>query len=130
MLVQFSASASDLHRVCVSLAAEMEQLPEIADDPVHFNITPKGLEITLEGASANLKAEVRNAGAASVPFTVVTGVLHMLPYFGENSVQIAFSPGKMRVDTTVFHNRRILLAGSHSNECSPLSLQCRAPQPA
>jgi hypothetical protein len=122
VLVEFNTNASDLHRACVCLATELAQLPEITDDPVHFNITPKGLEITIEGTSATLRAEVRNSGAASIPFTVLAGVLHMLPYFGKNTVEIGFSHGKMRVDTTVFHNRSILLAGTPPNERRPSSL--------
>lgn len=110
MLVEFSTNASDLHRACVRLATELTRLPEITNDPVHFDITPKGLEITIEGSSTTLLVEVRNSGAASIPFTVLAGVLHMLPYFGNNTVDISLSKGKMRVDTTVFHNRRILLA--------------------
>ena len=116
MLVEFSTNASDLHRACVRVATGLAQLPEITDDPVHFDITPKVLEITIEGISATVRAEVQNGGAASIPFTVLAGVLHMLPYFGKNAVEIGFSHGKMRVETTVFHNRGILLIGTRPNE--------------
>ena len=116
MLVEFSTNASDLHRACVRLATELAQLPEITDEPVHFDITPNELEITIEGTSTTLRAQVQNRGAASVPFTVLAGVLHMLPYFGNNAVEIGFSHGKMRVDTTVFHNRSILLTGTQRNK--------------
>jgi len=47
-------------------------------------------------------------GAVCVPSTALAGVNHMLPYFGSNEVEIGFSAGKMRVDTTVFHNRKIV----------------------
>ena len=111
MFVEFSANAADLHRSCMRLATKLAQISEDVDEPLHFDIKSKRLRITVDGASANLQAEVQSDGAASVPFTVLAGVLHMLPYFGRNAVEIAFSPGKMRVDTTVFYNRSILLSG-------------------
>jgi hypothetical protein len=129
VLVEFSANASDLHSACVRLATELAKLPEISDDPVHFDITPKGLEITIEGTSAPVRAEVQNSGVASIPFTVLAGVLHMLPYFGTNAVEIGFSHGKMRVDTTVFHNRSIVLTNTGPNERRHSSLNT-TPQPA
>jgi hypothetical protein len=116
VLVQLSANASDLHLACVRLATELTQLPEITDDPVHFDITSKGLEITIEDTSARLRAEVQNGGAVTIPFTVLAGVLHMLPYFGKNAVEIGFSHGKMRVNTTVFHNPSILLTRTRPKE--------------
>lgn len=116
MLVELSTNASDLHLACVRLATELTQLPEITDDPVHFDITSKGLEITIEDTSARLRAEVQNGGAVIIPFTVLAGVLHMLPYFGKNAVEIGFSHGKMRVNTTVFHNPSILLTCTRPKE--------------
>lgn len=116
MLVEFSTNASDLHRACARLATDLGQLPEITDDPVHFDITSKELEITIEGTSATLRAEAQTSGTVTIPFTVLAGVLHMLPYFGKNAVEIGFSQGKMRVDTTIFHNPSILLTVTRSNE--------------
>lgn len=130
MLVKLSTNASDLHRACVRLATELAQLPEITDDPVHFDITSKGLEITIEGTSATLRAEVQNSGAVTIPFTVLAGVLLMLPYFGKNAVEIGFSHGKMRVDTTVFHNPSILLTGTRPNERRHPSFKSRTLQSA
>ena len=111
MSVEFSANAADLHRSCVRLATKLAQISEDVDESLHFDLKSKRLRITVEGASANLHAEVQCSGAASIPSTVLAGVLHVLPYFGKNPVEIAFSPGKMRVDTTVFYNRSILLSG-------------------
>jgi len=125
MLVELSTNASDLHRACVRLATELAHLPEITDEPVHFDITPKRMEITIERTSTILRAEVRKSGAASIPFTVLAGVLHMLPYFGKNVVEIGFSHGKMHVDTTVFYSRSILLTGTSCNERRRLSLNNR-----
>jgi len=116
VLVEFSANASDLHRACIRLLTGLARMQGIADDPVHFDITSKRLEITADGASTNLQAEVQSSGSASIPFTVLAGVLHMLPYFGNNVVVIGFSPGKMRVDTTIFHNRSILQTSPHADE--------------
>lgn len=130
MLLECSINASDLHRACVRLATELAQLPEITDDPVYFDITSNALEITIEGTSATLRAEVQNRGAASIPFTVLAGVLHMLQYYGENAIEIGFSRGKMRVDTTVFHNRSILLTGTPLNERRHPSVKYRTLQPA
>jgi len=126
VLVEFSANASDLHRACTRLATGFAPTQGIADNPVHFDVTPKGLEITVDGASASLQAEVQSSGAASVPFTVLAGMLHMLPYFGNNAVEIGFSPGKMRVDTTVFHNRTIVQTFARPNERRRSSLRHRA----
>jgi len=92
VLVEFSANASNLHSACVRLATELAKLPEITDDPVHFDITPKGLEITIEGTSAPVRVEVQNSGVASIPFTVLAGVLHMLPYFGHKRSRNRFLP--------------------------------------
>jgi len=117
VLVEFSANASDLHRACIRLLTGLARMQGIADDPVHFDISSKRLEITADGASASLQAEVQSGGVASIPFTVLAGVLHMLPYFGSNVVEIGFSPGKMRVDTTIFHNRSILQTPPRANEC-------------
>jgi hypothetical protein len=111
VFVEFSANAADLHRSCVRLATKLAQISEDVNESLHFDIKSKRLRSTVEGASANLQAEVQRSGAASVPFTVHAGVLHMLRYFGKHAVEIAFSPGKMHVDTTVFHNRSILLSG-------------------
>ena len=114
MFVEFSANAADLHRSCVRLATKLAQISDNVDESLYFDIKSKRLKISVEGASANLQAEVQCDGAASVPFTVLAGVLHMLPYFGRNSVEIAFSPGKMRVDTTIFYNRSIMLSARAS----------------
>ena len=110
MLVEFSANAFHLHRACVRLATRLAETPGIGDDSVHFDVSSKKLEITVDGASANLQADVQRTGAASVPFTVLAGVVHVLPYFGKKPVEIGFSRGRMRVDTTVFHNRNIVLS--------------------
>jgi len=116
VLVEFSTNAADLHRACVRLLTGLARMQGIADDPIHFDISPKRLEITADGASANLQAQIQSSGAASIPFTVLAGVLHMLPYFGNNVVEIGFSPGKMRVDTTIFHNRSILQRSPQADE--------------
>lgn len=89
-----------IYIVPARLATE-PQLPEITDEPVHFDITPNGLEITIEGTSTTPRAEVQNSGTTSIPFTVLAGVLY-IRYFGKNTVEIGCSHGKMRVDTTVF----------------------------
>ena len=111
MSVEFSANATDLRRSCTRLATKLAQISEHVDESLHFDVNSKRLRITVAGASANLQAEVQSSGAASIPSAVLAGVLHMLPYFGKNAVEIALSPGKMRVDTTVFYNRGILLSG-------------------
>ena len=113
MLIEFSANASELHRACVRLAA---RLADTADEEhqIQFKVTSGKLGIAVGAESANLVADVRSTGTALVPFTVLAGVAHMLPYFGDKTVGIGLSNGKMRVDTTVFHTRSILLSSSDS----------------
>jgi hypothetical protein len=65
-----------------------------------------GLEISIDGTSTTLPAEVQDTGTTSIPFTVLAGVLRTR-HFGKNTVEIGCSLGKMRVDTTVFRNRGI-----------------------
>jgi len=54
----------------------------------------------------------------------------MLPYFGTKAVEIAFYEGPMRVDTTIFHNRSIILADSCASDCRRSSLTSRVLQTA
>jgi len=110
MLVEFTANAYHLHRASTRMATRLAQSLETDDDFVHFDLSSGRLEISIEGASANLHAEVRRTGAAFVPLTVLAGMVHVLPYFGNKPVEVGFSPGKMRVDTTIFHNRNIVLS--------------------
>ena len=128
VLIEFHANAFDLHRACVRLASKLGEVPEHGEDSVHFNVVPGKLRIAVDGASATLQADVISSGATSVPFIVLTGVVHMLPYFGKKAVEIGFSAGKMRVDTTVFHNRGIILNSSGATEHRS-SLKYRALQP-
>jgi hypothetical protein len=128
VLIEFQANAFDLHRACVRLASKLGEMPEHGVESSRFNVVPGILRIAVDGASANLQADVMSSGAASVPFTVLAGVVHMLPYFGKKAVEIGFSDGKMRVDTTVFHNRAILLSSSGATEHRRSSLKYRALQ--
>jgi hypothetical protein len=129
-MVKFVANASDLHRVCVCLAATGAETVGSRDDSVRIDVTRRRLEITVGGASSTVPAEVQRTGLASIPFTVLAGVLHMLPYFGNQPVEIAFSLGKMRVDDTVFHNRSIIVIGPRTCERRRSSLKYRGLQPA
>ena len=110
MRIEFTANASDLLRACTRFATWIDETVEDDEKAIQFNVTAGRLGITANGTSANLLAEVQSAGTAFIPPTVLAGVLHMLPYFGNRSVEIGFSHGKMRVDCTVFHTREILLS--------------------
>ena len=109
MFIEFTANASELHRACVRLTARTGETGVGEKRAIHFKVTSGRLGISTNGTSANLKAEAQCTGTALIPSTVFAGVLHILPYFGDRTVEIGLSKGKMRVDTTVFHTRDILL---------------------
>lgn len=116
MLIEFTASASELHRACTRLAGQIGEIPEDEEKAIEFKVTAGRLGITVDGTAANLMADVQSAGIAFIPSTVLAGVRHMLPYFGNRTVEIGFSNGKMRVDGTVFHSREILLSSAETSE--------------
>lgn len=66
------------------------------------------LGITGQGTSANVPT-ARTQELLS--FLLQAGVVHMLPYFGNTTIEIGF-PTVRCVDTTVFHVRSILLTNS------------------
>lgn len=107
MVIEFRTSAADLHRACLRVTQSDSMAGD--ENSALFTATSQKLGILVKGVSETLAAGVQIAGTASVPLTILAGVVHVLPYFGEKTVEIGFSRGKMRIDTTVFHNRGILL---------------------
>lgn len=123
MLIQFSLNADELMRACQHLGMELTDGDELID----FNVVARSVEITVHGAAAELEARTQAEGRVSVPSAVLHGVVRMLPYYGRRKIVLAFSEGKMQVQTTIFHNRFILLSPSGrsrrlaSAQCNELS---------
>lgn len=128
MLIEFAANAFDLHRACVRLADGIAENCEEDEQVIQFQVIPRQLVIVADGRSANLAADVQTGGTAFVPATVLVGVLHMLPYFGNGAVEIGFSRGKMRVESTVFHTRAISLTPAETSQRRRPSFRQRALQ--
>ena len=116
MTIEFNANASDLHRACLRLAARLSEMPGADEKPINFKVTLTRLGMTVDKNSAKIMVEAQRAGYASIPFTILAGLVHVLPYFGSTNVEIGFSPGRVRVDTTVFHSRSILVSSSSGTE--------------
>ncbi len=114
MLIQFSSNAAEMNRAFRRLASPDTRKPKSGYAPVAFNISSRSVEITTDGASQALAADVRREGTAFVPEVVLQGVLTTLPYFGQKHIEIGFSDGKMRVDSMIFHNPMIVLSDFHS----------------
>lgn len=108
MLIEFRTNASELHRACLRLTARAFADGVEVETLARFKLMPERLAISVSRRSVTLAANVRKSGFAVIPMPVLAGVVHMLRYFGDEVVEIGFSRGKMRVDTTIFHARRIL----------------------
>src|SRR5206468_3745581 len=67
MSVKLTTNASHLYRARARLATELGQLPEITDEPVHFDITPEQIGISTEGTSSIRRAGVQNTQTTSIP---------------------------------------------------------------
>ncbi len=129
MLIEFSTNASDLHHACIRFAAKVSENAD-EDKSVQFRVTSGKLGIRFEAAATALPASVRAIGAASVPVTILAGMIHVLPYFGDAEVEIGLSPGKLKIDTTVFHNRNIVVSNEPNPERRRSTFRDRALQPA
>lgn len=112
MQIQFSTNAADMKRTCRRVGMRSTCQSKF----ITFKIAAKDVEITANGVSETLAAKIKQEGRVSIPSAILDGVLRTLPYFGERTIKIGFSEGRMRVDNMVFHNRMIVLSDSVSSD--------------
>ena len=126
VLIQFSLNAADMNRACRRLGETLAHKTKCGNDAIAFNIASRCVEITANGASEGLAAEVQREGRASIPRSVLHGVIKTLPYFGRRNIEFGFSEGRMHVDSMVFHHKMIVLSDSAFPQRGP-SFRKRAP---
>ena len=116
MRILFSLSAAEMSRACDRLHAALAE--EATDDVerIAFTIAARHVEIATKETAEGIAAEVQRPGRASVPCTVMHGVISTLPYFGCKKIQVGFSAGKMLVDSMVFHHPKIVLTDSAASQ--------------
>lgn len=116
MQIEFTVNAENMHRACRRLETNVENYPRPLNQSILFKISDEGVRITSSEICRAIAAKAQHRASVSVPTTVLHGVIRTLPYFGKKDIAIGFSRGRMRVDSMVFHNRRILLTEFHDGQ--------------
>ncbi len=112
MLIRFNLNADELKRAC----EHMDVISAlVSDDVVEFNVVTDGVWVTSLGKWQLLSADVQSEGRVAIPASVVEGLIRTLPYFGKKKVEIGCSEGRLRIHTTVFHSREIVVSSIQSD---------------
>jgi hypothetical protein len=112
VLIRFNLNADELKRAC----EHMDVISAlVSDDVVEFNVVMDGVWVTSLGKWQLLSADVQSEGRVAIPAAVVEGLIQTLPYFGKKKVEIGCSEGRLRIHTTVFHSREIVVSGIQSD---------------
>jgi len=85
-----------MNRACCRLRPTLTRQSEDGVDRIAFTIDERCVEIATNETSEGLAADVQRKGRASVPSTVMYGVITTPPYFGHKKIEVGFSKGKMR----------------------------------
>jgi len=118
MSVTFRLKADELKRACEQLGVSPVPLDE---EPVEFKLVDGDVWVATLGRWVCLAADVHQPARVCIPPSIVEGLVCMLPYFGTKKIEIGFSQGRMRIHTTVFHNREILVSAVDES-LSPASI--------